>query len=319
MRACANGSANNSPLFPMLFPTKTLVLVFLYLLLVGGLCLWRLRTLKGREGQRPVGEDEKLRRLPGDGLRRRLARLDEQGTDVILLLLVLPPVAGIAPLALGQVLPDTAALGWLLTAVALFVLALVLCLRRLVRVTTEFRDSRVGLAGERFVADNLAPLAGEGFAIFHDVPCQGATGAFNLDHVVVGGGGIAVIETKTRRKRKRDDVAKDYQVIYDGSALIWPGGFRDGASVAQAVGNARWLSEYLKRELNIAVEPLPVLTVPGWWVEARAKEPVAALNPKWLARALPARVPRTLTAEQSELIVRRLTSLCQDVDFNDPV
>lgn len=59
----------------------------------------------------------------------------------------------------------------------------------------ETRNVRLGLFGERAVADELDKLVGSGYRIFHDVPCLGATGPFNLDHVVVGKGGVAVIET----------------------------------------------------------------------------------------------------------------------------
>lgn len=76
------------------------------------------------------------------------------------------------------------------------------------------------------------------------------------------------------------------------------------------MSNARWLKEHLQTALNISAVPLPVLTIPGWWVEAKAKEPIAALNPLTLAAALPARMAKTLTAAQSDQIVRNLAGLC---------
>lgn len=299
---------------------SAIIASLIYLALLAGLSIWKLRVLKGREGRRPVGEDVKLMRQPGDALRRKIAELDEQSSDRLLMLLAAPVVAAWIPLWLGQVFTQTHAIGWLVSAAALFVLSLVVCLRRLLSVTMQFRNHRLGLAGERFVADNLVELQMKGFAIFHDVPCQGATGAFNLDHVVVGGGGVAVIETKTRRKKKgTNEGTKANPVYYDGTALVWPGGFRDGKSVEQAVSNARWLKEQLRKDLDIAVEPLPVLTIPGWWVEAQAKEPVAAVNPRHLVVALVARMGKTLSDAEVDLILRHLKTRCADVEFNDPV
>ena len=303
----------------MTVPNAAITASLIYLALVVGLSIWKLRALKGREGRRPVGEDVKLMRQPGEALRRKITELDEQVSDRLMMLLAVPVVAAWVPLGLARVFTQTHAFGWLLSAGALFALSIVVCLRRLTLVAEQFRNYRLGLAGERFVADNLAELAIKGYAIFHDVPCQGARGMFNLDHVVVGGGGVAVIETKTRRKKTADEGSKKNPVTYDGMVLDWPCGFRDHESVKQAVGNARWLKTHLQENLNIRTEPLPVLTIPGWWVEAKAREPIAALNPLTLAAALPARMAKTLSAAETDQIVRNLAKLCRDVDFNDPV
>ena len=54
-----------------------------------------------------------------------------------------------------------------------------------------------GATGEETVGEFLAPLADEGWHAFHDV----ATGRGNIDHVVIGPGGLFTIETKSHRGR----------------------------------------------------------------------------------------------------------------------
>ena len=97
-------------------------------------------------------------------------------------------VAGVSmPAGLGREAVATAAL-----AGAVIVLA-----RRL--VDREADAWRIGAAGEQSTAEALAPLAGEGWRVLHDRRMPGTTA--NVDHVVIGPGGIWVIETKAWRGR----------------------------------------------------------------------------------------------------------------------
>ncbi len=54
------------------------------------------------------------------------------------------------------------------------------------RLIERMQKLRLGWFGERAVADQLEELKSKGYEVFHDVPCLGASGRFNLDHVVVG-------------------------------------------------------------------------------------------------------------------------------------
>src|SRR5690606_5046380 len=104
----------------------------------------------------------------------------------------------------------------------------------------------LGFFGERYVAEWLEPLKADGWFIFHDIPCLGAAGKFNLDHVAVGPGGIWLIETKTRRKGKARPGLKEHEVTFDGARIIWPW-WDDTDSLKQASDNARWLSDWLEK------------------------------------------------------------------------
>jgi Nuclease-related domain len=62
---------------------------------------------------------------------------------------------------------------------------------------------RQGAAGERRTARLLAPLERHGWAILHDLAVPGSTA--NLDHLVIGPGGVFVIDSKQYRGRLQLD------------------------------------------------------------------------------------------------------------------
>jgi Nuclease-related domain len=78
-------------------------------------------------------------------------------------------------------------------------------------VSPETRAWRRGAAGERRTARLLAPLQRHGWAVLHDLAIPGS--AANIDHLVVGPGGVVVIDSKQYRGRLR----------LDRDGLLWHG------------------------------------------------------------------------------------------------
>ncbi len=142
----------------------------------------------------------------------------------------------------------------------------------------------------------------------------GGGGPFNLDHVVVGGEAVAVIETKTRRKHTPEKGGPDHKVSYDGERLVWPRG-PESDSVTQAIGSAEWLQKRITKELALDVPVFPVLAIPGWYVESKSRGPVIVPNEKPLAGAIRHQCRGNLTAGQEDLIARHLALMCRNVDF----
>ena len=62
---------------------------------------------------------------------------------------------------------------------------------------------RRGAAGERRTARLLAPLQRQGWAVLHDLAIPGSTA--NIDHLVIGPGGVLAIDSKQYRRRLRVD------------------------------------------------------------------------------------------------------------------
>jgi hypothetical protein len=71
------------------------------------------------------------------------------------------------------------------------------------RVSPDTRAWRRGAAGERRTARLLAPLERYGWAVLHDLAIPGS--AANIDHLVIGPGGVVVTDSKQYRGQLRLD------------------------------------------------------------------------------------------------------------------
>lgn len=105
----------------------------------------------------------------------------------------------------------------------------------------------VGAQGERLTAIALDQLRSEGFVVLHDRLIPGS--AANIDHIVIGPPGVAVVETKSYRGTIR---------VYGGDVFI-RGYRRTDKTVSAAKRQARVVNQALGRELerrHLAVKPI---------------------------------------------------------------
>jgi hypothetical protein len=285
-----------------------------FLLFVAGIVsifLWR---IKRRGGRAPV--DFKLLRGPGETLRRRIAKFDEDALARIGGAALVPTLAIMPVLWLTVKLrPQTWTGLWVGLGIAavVFVGALIMAGRWALRDLKRYRDDHLGYLGEREVAEHLVPLLVGGYRVFHDVPAKGVKTDFNLDHVAVGPNGVALIETKTLRKGRALPGRKDHVVIYDGNKLIWPWGSENRYGLDQAVNEADWLEKFIHQRTGIQTCVKPILALPGWWVDPQGKGIVAVISSKNVASEVEGFGPRVLSGEQIELIARQLDVICRDV------
>jgi hypothetical protein len=113
--------------------------------------------------------------------------------------------AGLAAgLLANQVAPDLA--GLLAVAVAAGLGWRLRC-----RPSVDTRAWRRGAAGERRTARLLAPLQRHGWAVLHDLAIPGSPA--NIDHLVIGPGGVLVVDSKQYRGRLR----------LDRDGMVWHG------------------------------------------------------------------------------------------------
>lgn len=287
--------------------------IILFLFATLGIAVLRVRQRKDRP---PVVF--RLRRGPGESLRRRMAKFDEDFLPAGLGWALFPILTTCLPTYLWfkMVTPETWShlYIWAASGALVFALSVVFAMRRLWAMLERYRSDRLGYLGERFVGEQLECLVGEGFRVFHDVPAEGANKkTFNLDHVVVGPTGVWLIETKTRRKGRARPGFKEHEVVFDGRQLIWPWG-EDSHGVEQAANEARWLADWIKTRTNLIVEVRGILTLPGWMVRERTLGKVRVLNTKNVPSAIRGRGIRVLSDEQIQLIALQLDLVCRDVE-----
>ena len=287
-----------------------ILFVFAYLGTVATLWIWRVNRRRERP---PVSE--KLLRGPGEGLRRRLERLDDYFLIGLAACSVVPGLLLWGGLVLSGHIKSTV---WaevvFISAIVLFVGALAGAGWWLMRTLTLRRDCHLGLYGEKAVAEALLPLMTEGYHIFHDVPCEYGDTKFDIDHIVIGPSGVYCVETKTRRKGKSVGGRKDHEIIFDGEQLIYPWG-EDTHGLAQARKQAEWLAQWIYQIIGERMLVTPVLVFPGWWVSTTTLRDLKVLNPKQLGATIHSNAPPVLTPKQIELVTRQLDARCRDVEF----
>ena len=287
--------------------------MFLFPATVFGLFAWKIKRIGGRT---PVLF--KLSRGPGETLRRRMAKFDENFILKFFLVALCPPAVATAILKCFLLwMPAQASglwVGVVLSVAALaFIVTVAFAVRWALRSLKRYRDDRLGYLGEREVAEHLTPLVPRGYFIFHDVPAEGAATDFNLDHVAVGPSGVSLIETKTRRKGLARPGMKEHVMSYDGTKLIWPWG-EERKSLDQTLAEADWLQKFIYQRTGIETPVKPILAIPGWWVEAKANGEVIVINAKNVALAVIGNHPPVLSDHQIDLIARQLDERCRDVE-----
>lgn len=130
---------------------------------------------------------------------------------------------------------------------------------RIYRFLPEWRALRLAIDGERTVGQFLDALCETGYHVFHDLLGSG----FNVDHALIGPGGVFTIETKTHSKR----AGPDPKVRFDGKTITVDGWEPDRDPVVQAKAQASWLREILAESTDRKFDVWPVVLFPGWYVE----------------------------------------------------
>lgn len=130
---------------------------------------------------------------------------------------------------------------------------------RVIRMTPILQRLKLARQGERYVGQlferKLRPI---GYQVFHDVNC----GTFNIDHVLIGPGGVFAVETKTISKSYADAHVSisDSQILVGGRQL-------DRDPIAQARAAARTVSKILLDYSGTTCDVKPTVVFPGWFVE----------------------------------------------------
>jgi hypothetical protein len=287
------------------------VYVGLFIMAVAGFVLWRVK----RRRERPPLEF-KLLRGPGETLRRRVAKFDEDALIRIGGAAIAPLVAVFVPLWLfTKFKPQnwTQLSLWLAVMAVVFVGVLILSFRWAIRDFGRYRNDRLGYLGERAVGEALLSIHEAGYRIFHDVPASVNKRSFNVDHVAVGPGGVFAIETKTRRKGRARPGFEDHKVAYDGQQLIWPWG-EDDFGLRNAEDRARWLSNWLNEKLGLGLSAKPMLVLPGWYVVPKGIGSVLVVNHKQVVGTILRQSQSVLDKDKIDLVARQLDGLCRDVE-----
>ena len=272
-----------------------------FLLALGGAVLGLIHW-KNRKKRLPF--TQKILRPPGESLRIRLVELDEKLNDrlIQLFLSAYSPLIMAGLVALQGVRPG---IGVWITIAVIAAIASIWSAYRLWKVINLRRRIRLGFEGERHVGEALNQLMLTGYRVFHDFLITDKPGAaWNIDHIVIGPNGVFAVETKTRRKVKAVDGAK---VTIGQGCLEYPWG-ADRCGLDQACDNAAWLSDSISKTFEKPIKVVPLLVLPGWFINRRRKLPVTVLS----GREVIAHVPKLDGTPLAPAEVRRIAALIED-------
>ena len=280
------------------------VLVFL-----GAVLAWKvyaIRRQKKRGVRHPLSQD--LLRPAGYSTHQKVQALNDKVDESFTQLMVLPfllPTVGFVNVIQGGAINKFALV---LTAV-LVTLLMGGTTIRLVRTINKRASYKMGWEGEVAAAEELNRLMLEGHVVFHDVPAEG----FNIDHVIVGKDAVYAAETKLRTKRRSDD-GDAFRVTFDGETLDF-NGYRSADSLNQARRQAKWLSGFLTRSTGDKVAAIPLVLVPGWFVDRTGRSDVHVLNPKQV-RQLVGKSGQ-MAEDARRRVVHQLDQLCRGVPLSE--
>lgn len=251
----------------------------------------------------------KLFRGPGESLREELEKNMEQIENAYfrMLFVSLPPAALIL---LSGYLRDSLVPYWQVGIALILYAALIYWgTRRLYLVLKQRRNLYLGLDAELAVGQELNQLMAHGCRVYHDFPAEN----FNIDHVVVGPGGVYAIETKGRAKPDKGRGTEDAKVLFEGQRLVFPD-WAETKPLEQAKRQAAWLSKWLSSAVGSSVVATPALALPGWFVKQTKRGEVLVFsgkNPIFLSRS---NSQSTLTEQQIQQIAHQLEQRCRNVE-----
>lgn len=180
---------------------------------------------------------------------------------------------------------------------------------RYAKFIRQRRDITLQLECEIAVSQELNQLMRDGYYIYHDFPADG----FNIDHIVIGKIGVFVVETLARNKPITKDNKKQANLIYNGTSLQFPT-WIETKPLEQVEIHAKWLAKWLIDIVgNVPVKTIPVLVLPGWFVEEDKKYSTKVINPKRMLSKLKDAHQSSLSDELVVSIARQVEACCRDI------
>jgi hypothetical protein len=263
----------------------------------------------GKKGRRsPI--TGMLLRSPGQSILPQMDDLSDDINSDLFGLIVVPIFifsSVMAQLYFGIFKPTVVNIGVL---TFLSVIIMLFFARKLSQRLTRRNHLRLGYDAEMAVGQELNQLMLHGCRIFHDFPGE----SFNIDHVVVGPGGIYAVETKGRAKPDKGRGRVDATVIYDGQILRFPD-WHEKEPLEQAKRQSDWLQKWLSSAVGDPVAVRPALALPGWFVDLTKRGSVLVFNgksPVFLSRPMEKNEP--LQAQLIQRISHQLEQRCRDVE-----
>ena len=288
-------------------------------LLVIGLFLHYQKQQHNKRYAHPLWKRESMRRPPGAYLGQKLVTQTHEAMSHIALLCFLSVILSL--LMYTRALSSGIVMGLL---ILIFGGWFIYTMRKLVKLQEDIRKNRLGYECELVVGQALNLLMLDGWHVFHDVQINKKK-EFNIDHILVGTGGVFAVETKGKSKPRSKpglNGQKMHEVIYENGILYFPpDSYTDKDITKQAKEQSRDAHEWLTQATGQDVPVHPVVVLPGWYIkrEGRVDVPVLALNaiPKYFL----GKQNQVLSPERVKQVVYQIEQKVKDLtprELTDP-
>ncbi len=264
-----------------------------------------------RKKSRSPFSDDSLLRLPGHSLNQQIQELTGNLFFYVFCMFISALVFINTIMIASPNMGITAIFGTYQLTIGALILLLAIFLFKIIKAMNYRNKLRLGYEGELVTAQELTRLMPEGNHVFHDFPA----GKFNIDHVVVGPAGVFAVETKTRSKHVSGNNQKDAKAIYTGNAIAFPN-FSDTKYLDQAKRQAKWLSNWLKSSIGESVQVIPVVSLPGWFVERQTPyDGMFVVNPRQFKSVIKSKTSRNIDEKKIQQILHQLERKCRDIEI----
>jgi Nuclease-related domain len=270
-----------------------------------GILLLRKRRVRVQR-KSPIGFD--LLRAPGHSLLEKIDEATESVTYDVVTLMVVPSVILSLFLAQAHLRGMPAMLNLAPLYVAGVVAVASWIVRKLLKSGATLDNLKAGYDAEVAVGQELDQLMRQGAVVFHDLPAEG----FNVDHVVVSRRGIFAVETKGFTKVDSSRSKTNHVVVFNGTSLAFPT-WQTSEPLEQAERQAQWLSKWMSSATGESIRATPVLALPGWYVERKARGPVRIFSGRELSGLLESRGIEPLQESTMQRVVHQLDQKCRTV------
>ena len=267
--------------------------------------LRRKRQARARR-RSPIGID--LLRSPGHSLREQLEKEMLDISFELGVLMVVPLLMMTVFLAQGHLAGMRSVIGLAPFFAAAAIGFIGWTIRKLWMTAVRLDNLRAGYDAELAVGQELDQLMRQGAAVFHDFPAE----QFNIDHVVIAAQGVFAVETKGFTKPRRHGGKADATVVFDGKSLKFPT-WTTKDPLEQAERQAAWLAKWVSAAAGSQVGALPVLALPGWFVERTGRGSVRVFSGKELAGLLRSKGGQALSPLQIQQVAYQVEQRCRTV------
>ena len=108
-------------------------------------------------------------------------------------------------------------------------------------------------------------------------------------------------------------ISPSLRAEYNGKEIIFPD-FRDRSYLDQARRQAKWLANWLTSAIGEFVGVSPVVSIPGWFIEQKAKPGgVYVVNPRQLKNVIRSKSNPYIDPKKIQQINHQLEAKCRDI------